>query len=113
MTQMTLSYARMQAAQGIERVTQKAEKKYPGWLDLGFAYVEFYVQGLKPGAEFTAEMLVEASVAHGIIQPHDDRAWSGPIRRAAKAGLIEKHPTKTGTCRKRHASVCVLWRKSK
>lgn len=108
---MTLTYGRAQAEAGIERVSKKAEKTFPGWIELGYAYVALYVQRLHPLQEFTAEQLVEASVAHGIIQPHDDRAWAAPIRKAQKAGLIEKHPDKSGVCRKRHASVCVLWRK--
>lgn len=111
MNQVTLAFGRMQAEAGIERVSKKADKVHPGWLDLGYAYVCLYVQNLRPLEEFTAEMLVAASVEYGILQPHDDRAWATPIRRAARERLIEKHPTKTGICRKRHASLCVLWRK--
>lgn len=111
MNQMDISFGRAQAEAGIERVSKKADKTHPGWLDLAYAFIELYVQRAKSGDEFTAEMIVEAAVEHGILMPHDDRAWATPVRRAAKAKLIEKHPTKTGVCRKRHASVCVLWRK--
>lgn len=109
--QISLAYGRAQAQEGMERVSAKAEKTFPGWLALGYAFVCLYVQRLKRGDEFTAEMLVEASVAHGIFQPHDDRAWASPILKAKREGLIEKSD-KSGVCRKRHNSVCVLWRKA-
>lgn len=109
--QATIAFGRAERDKGIERVTKKADKTHPGWLSLAYAYIGTYVQKRKPGDEFTAEDIVSASIAWGMIQAHDERAWSGPIRRAAAAGIIEKHPTKTGICRKRHASVCVLWRK--
>lgn len=112
MIQSSLSFGRQQAREGIERVTANAEKAVPGWANLGFAYVSLYVQRLKRGDEFTVEQLVESSIAYGIIPPHDSRAWATPIRRAQREGLIEKHPTKTGINRKRHASLCVLWRKA-
>jgi hypothetical protein len=109
--QATIEYGRFQRDQGIERVSAKAERVHPAWLKLASAYIALYVQKLPRGAEFTSEMLVEQSVRDGIIQAHDDRAWGGPILRAARDGLIEKAPGKMGVCRKRHNSVCVLWRK--
>lgn len=108
MNQTSLTFGRMQMDAGIERVTRKAGD---AWLGLAYAWVELYVQRLQRGAEFTAEMLVEASVEHGIMQAHSDKAWAGPILRAKRNGLIEKVEGKTGVCRKRHNSVCVLWRK--
>lgn len=111
MEQITISYGRAKAQEGIDRVTANAERAKRGWLSLAYAFLELYVRRLAPLEEFTAEMVVERSVEAGMIQAHDDRAWAGPFRRAAKAGLIEKHPDKMGVCRKRHASVCVLWRK--
>jgi hypothetical protein len=33
---------------------------------------------------------VQASVAKGVIQPSNAKAWGGPIQRAAREGLIKR-----------------------
>lgn len=82
-----------------------AENACEGWSDLAHEFLKLYA--MRTRDTFTAEQVLKAADAQGIIKPPTDRAWGQVFRTAAKHGLIRK--AGTGICKKRHASICVLW----
>ncbi len=104
--QLSLNLARQQADRGIALAELGAENAHEGWSELAFTYLKLYARLM--GGTFTAEQVLEAADKHGLLKPPNDRAWGQVFRTAARRGIIVK--AGVGVCRKRHASVCVLWR---
>src|ERR1700681_4913190 len=69
----------------IASVVAHADENQPGWSDIGFRWVCRYAE---IQAEFLAEECVAASIAAGIRQPTDPKAWDRPIQRAAPEYFI-------------------------
>ena len=90
---------------GIACATDHADRVIPSWRDKALAFVtEFARTAREP---FLTENVVAASKAQGFEQPPDARAWGGPMRRAANAGVIRA--CGTGKAATSNLSPKVLW----
>ena len=88
-------------------VSSNAEEHAPGWNEAASEFLRGFVVAHE---QFVAHDVCEASKKAGVQQPHDDRAWGSIFRAAERDGLIEK--AGMGRNPKRHASVCILWKRA-
>ncbi len=98
--------ARAAAQEGIDRAVSAADRAIAGWSDLALRYVRLYATQNR-GKQFIGYEIVQASIAAGIIQPENAKAWGGPIQRAAREGLIRKVGTAPDP--NRHGNPVTLW----
>lgn len=98
--------ARAQAQEGIDRAVSAADRAIAGWSDLALRYVRLYATQNR-GKQFIGYEIVQASIAAGIIQPENAKAWGAPIQRAAREGLIRKVGTAPDP--NRHGNPVTLW----
>lgn len=101
----TMDAARHARDLGMGMALDHAEEMAPGWGDLAYHFLENFC---RKNAHFISEDVSDASKLWGMTQPPTDRAWGAVYKRAAKAGIIEK--AGSGTSRRRHASICPMWR---
>lgn len=89
MQQSTIFEAIAERDIGIERVTRKANKTSPGWTDAYYAFIRLYARNhSKPDDRYSGEDIRAEYERRGMIPPHDWRAAGGPMKRAAREGLI-------------------------
>jgi hypothetical protein len=88
----------------IASVASHSEENQPGWSEIGFRWVCRYAE---IQAEFLAEECVAASIAAGVRQPTNSKAWSGPVMRAAREHFIRKNGYAPSP--KRNLSPTVSW----
>lgn len=81
--------AKRDAQAGIDQAVAAAERQVAGWLDTAYAFIELWCSQ-NNGARCIGHDIVQASVAKGVIQPANSKAWGGPIQRAARMGLIKR-----------------------
>jgi hypothetical protein len=81
--------ARRAAQAGIDQAVEAADREITGWSDVALRYVRLYATQHR-GAQFIGHDIVQASVAAGVIQPSNSKAWGAPIQRAARAGYIKR-----------------------
>lgn len=98
--------AHRDAQEGIDQAVAAADREVEGWSDLALRYVRLYATQNR-GRQFIGNEIVQASVAAGIIQPTNSKAWGGPIQRAARAGIIRKVGTAPDP--NRHTNPVPLW----
>ncbi len=98
--------ARRDAQDGIDRAVEAAEREIPDWSDVALSWVKLYAT-MNRGKKVIGYDIVQASLAHKIIQPSNAKALGGPIQRAARMGYI----VKVGTAEdpNRHANPVPLW----
>lgn len=107
MEQLTLDDAREGRDKGIADALDHADHEVKHWRDLAYTYLVSYCR--RHGEIFTGEDAVDASKRDRMIEPPNDKAWGGVIKRAALAGVIVKVDT-NGVRRKGHTSPCPRWR---
>jgi hypothetical protein len=98
--------ARREAQEGIDRAVEAADREVASWSDNALAWVKLYAT-LNRGKRVIGADIVQASIAHKIIQPPNPKAWGGPIQRAARAGYIVKVGTAPDP--NRHTNPVPLW----
>lgn len=106
MTDTAMDFAKAQRDAGITRAVSNAEGKTPGWSDLALAWIRLYAYEHR-GEKFIGRDIVLASRNAGVIQPPNDKAWGGPMMRAARAGVIRKVGTAPDP--NRHCNPVPLW----
>lgn len=106
MQPIDLAAARAQRDAGMQRAIEHAEDLNEDWSEQAY---DFLIAFAQRNATFQSEDVSDASKrVTGFPQPPTDRAWGSIYTRAARAGVIEQHGI--ARSRRRHASVCILWR---
>ncbi len=108
MTQLRIEHAiaASLAREGMERAEQHAENKIPKWGELAYRWIERYA---RQHERFTGWMLVKAaSNDPNFPTPPNEKAWGGPIQRAARRGIIERVGTEKDPYR--HGNPIPVWR---
>jgi len=98
--------AKAQAQAAIDQAVAAADREITGWSDLALRFVRLYATQNK-GRRFTGRDIVLASIEAGIIQPENQKAWGGPIQRAARAKFIVRVGTTEDP--NRHNNPVPLW----
>lgn len=104
--QFDIDFARAERDDGIKRAVDHAEEDCPGWAELALQFIKVHCAKNR-GARFTGLQLREASIAYGLIQPENSKAWGGPISRAARAGTLKRVGTVPDP--NRHCNPVPLW----
>lgn len=100
------SAARAARDQGMQRTTQHAADDCLDWPDRAYAFLVAFARSHET---FQSEDVSNASkLDPSFPQPPTDRAWGSLYVKAQNAGVIE--PYGMARSRRRHASVCILWR---
>jgi hypothetical protein len=98
--------ARADRNAGMQRATDHAAHDCIDWPDCAYA---FLLDFAKRHATFQSEDVSDASkLDTSFPQPPTDRAWGSLYVKAQNAGVIE--PCGMARSRRRHASICILWR---
>jgi hypothetical protein len=98
--------ARTERDQGMQRAAHHAVDDCLDWPDRAYAFLLAFAAR---HALFQSEDVSDASKRDARFpQPSTDRAWGYLYVKAQKAGVIE--PCGMARSRRRHASVCILWR---
>lgn len=108
MRQLDISFesARRAAQEGMERAEQGAENKVPKWGELAYHWLVEYARRTE---RFTGWMVVKAaSNDPNFPRPDNEKAWGGPIQRAARRGVIVRAGTQKDPYR--HGNPIPLWR---
>lgn len=71
---------------GIARAVDHADRVVNSWSEDCYRMLVAYA----PGREFIAEQFTEFALGAGLPAPPTKRAFGGPIRRAALAGVIRR-----------------------
>lgn len=101
-----LTIAREMRDEGIERAVARADGAAPGWSDLALEWIKLFAMQNR-GRRFIGREVVLASRCYGVIQPPNDKAWGGPMKRAAELGVIRKVGTAPDP--NRHCNPVPLW----
>lgn len=96
------------AQDGINRAVEHAEEVTPGWSDVAFQFVKLHAMRNK-GARMTGYEIVQAALQYGVPKPPTDKAFGGPIQRAARSGILKKVGTVADPNPNRHGSEVALW----
>lgn len=100
--------AKEKAQEGIEQAVSHAEKEKPGWSANAYEFIRLHCIRNK-GKRFTGFEVVQASIAYGLDQPPNPRAWGGPLQKAARNRLIVRVGTVADPNPERHGSDVPLW----
>lgn len=87
--QLDIDFARKERDQGIERSVARADRASEGWSELALSWIKRYAREHR-GERFIGRQIVLASRSWGLVQPPNDKAWGGPMQKAAKLGIIRK-----------------------
>lgn len=90
---------------GIARAQAHAEALEPSWSDTAYVMLEAFCQARR-GCHFQSSDVRRWCELNGFRSPVP-KAWGGPIKKAAKAGLIVRVGTAPAT--HRHGSPAPLW----
>lgn len=101
---MDYERALREANDGIERAVEHADAVTPAWSDIALDWIRVYAL---THHRFISEECVMAARAAGIPCPPDDRAWGGPMRQAAKRGIIIANGY--GHSKLCHLRPCTMW----
>jgi hypothetical protein len=97
----------IQAQTGMKAALDHAVRVAPSWANAAY---DFLCEFAAYNAEFISEDVSDQTKGMASFrQPPSDRAWGVVYRRAAKAGIIAMSD-RTGKSRRRHGSVCPLWK---
>lgn len=97
--------ARRQAEEGMGRALDRAERQTPQWGELAYQRIVAYA---KKHERFCGWMVVKATALDPTFPaPPNEKAWGGPMQRAARAKVIER----VGTAKdpNRHGNPIPLW----
>lgn len=104
--------ARREAQAGIDQAVAAADRKVEGWSDLALEFIRLFCVQNK-GKRCIGHDIVQASIAKGVIQPENAKAWGGPIQRAVRAGLLKRATHEgvplTAPDPNRHTNPVPLW----
>lgn len=106
MEQLTLEDARQQADAGMRQALEHAEVVVPQWGELAYQRIVKYA---REHERFCGWMVVKAAAMDpSFPAPPTEKAWGGPMKRAAHDGIIER----VGTAKdpNRHGNPIPLWK---
>jgi len=86
--ELPIGSAEILAADGIQRAADHANAEVFCWTDMAGGVSRLYLDGLQPGAKFTAQDIHRNNIAAKLPAPPDKRAWGAVMRALAKDGLI-------------------------
>lgn len=101
---MDLTTAILAKQRGMQAALDFEERAHPTWTSVAFQYLEAYA---RKHAEFISEDLTAAADEWGL-QTSQPKAWGGVFQKAARAGIIVQ--CGAGRSKRRHASICPLWK---
>lgn len=104
--QLSIDFARASRDEGISRAVDRADRAVAGWSDLAFEFVKLYAQQNK-GRRFIGRDITQAAKEWGLAEPTNEKAWGGPLQRAARAGVIRKVGAEPDP--NRHMALVPLW----
>jgi hypothetical protein len=108
MNQLDLNLSRKLRDDGMQLALEHAESESEDWGEVAYAFLLRFV--MFHAYPFISEDVSDSSKEDPTFpQPPTDRAWGAIYRRAVKNGLI--HQVGAGRSRRRHASICPLWRR--
>lgn len=94
------------AREGMDRALEHAESEIPKWGDLALDFIQRYAQKHE---RFCGWMVVKAaSLDPNFPAPPNEKAWGGPIKKAAAKGIIARDGT--GKDPHRHGNMIPVWR---
>jgi hypothetical protein len=79
--------ARRAAQAGIDQAAAGADREISGWSTTAFEFIRSYAIAHR-GQQYIGHDIVQASIAAGVVQPSNPKAWGAPIQRAAREGVI-------------------------
>jgi len=79
--------AKRAAQEGIDQAAAGADREISGWSQIAFGFIKSYAAAHR-GKQYIGHDIVQASIAAGIVQPSNSKAWGAPIQRAAREGVI-------------------------
>lgn len=94
------------AQAGIDQAVAAADRAVEGWSERALEFIRLWALD-NIGKRFIGTDIVQASIAAGITQPPNAKAWGGPIQRAARARFIRKVGTAPDP--NRHGNPVPLW----
>lgn len=100
--------ARAAAQEGIDRAVAHAERDVPGWSDVAYEFIRLHAMQNR-GKRFTGYEIVQAALAYGVPKPPTDKAFGGPLQRAARAQVLRKVGGVPDPNPERHGSMVPLW----
>ena len=77
------------AQRGIDQAVAAADRSIAGWSDCAFDFIRLWAAA-NSGKRVIGHDIVQASIAAGITQPPNSKAWGGPIQRAARVGWLKR-----------------------
>ena len=104
--QLTSEDAKRLADSGMQRALDHAERVVPSWGERAYQRIVAYA---KQHETFCGWMVVKAAALDPTFpEPPNQKAWGGPMQRAARAGIIER----IGTAKdpNRHCNPIPLWK---
>ena len=107
-SQLDIPSGRKLRDKGIERATNNAERKNPGWISDAYHYLEAY-----PHKVFMAEDVRVWAHKNGLQKPPHARAWGSVMVRGKKNGLIKERGFQNVKNPKAHRTPCRVWEKVK
>lgn len=91
---------------GIRRALDRAERAVPTWGDIALAFLRKYAEQHE---RFAGWMVVKsAALDPAFPKPPNDKAWGGPIKKAAHTKIIEFAGTTKDP--NRHCNRIPVWR---
>ena len=103
-----MAKARSEAQEGIDRAVAHAERDVPGWSDVAYEFIRLHAMQNR-GKRFTGYEIVQAALAYGVPKPPTDKAFGGPLQRAARAQVLRKVGGVPDPNPERHGSMVPLW----
>ncbi len=101
--------SRAAAQEGIDRAVAHAERDVPGWGDVAYEFIRLHAMRNK-GKRFTGYEIVQAALAYGVPKPPTDKAFGGPLQRAARRGIIVKAGYVPDQNPERHGAPVIQWK---
>ena len=93
---------------GMERASDHANRKTPGWDNHAYQAIVDYAR--TTDAPFMIEQVRKIAYDAGLPIPPAEGAWGTPTKRAASNGVIEFVGFKTSGNKTQHGKPCKLWK---
>jgi len=104
--QQQLGFLGMQ--DGMTRASEHQERLRPGWNEEAYEWILRYIR-LHPGEEFTCTDVRKFAYKHGFDQPHEQRSWGVPTKRAISTKAIRFVRWENDGDKIRHTSPCAVY----
>jgi hypothetical protein len=96
---------------GIKQAVDHADSVNEGWSEQAYNVLDEYSQMFAAYPDFQIEEVRDYADRMGLEKPPSNRAWGGVVRRAVKAGLIERVGFKATNNKVAHGSLAAVWKR--